>query len=278
MELYYASLNSGSNGNCYYVGTATEGVLVDVGISCREVELRMKALGLSMESVKALFISHEHADHIRGLAVLAARYNLSVYGSSSTLRGCYLKRKGFSVHELQAHEVVRIGSLDVYAFPKLHDAADPQSFVVSAGDTRVGVFTDLGAPCVHLIKQFARCHAAFLESNYDEEMLEKGRYPYYLKKRIRGGLGHLSNRQALELFQQHAAPHLQHLILSHLSKENNCPRLVASLFESCAGTTQVTVASREAPSALFRVKSSGPVLSQLQASPPVVGCQQMRLF
>ena len=146
-----------------------------------------------------------------------------------------------------------IGSLRITAFRKKHDACDPHSFVVSAAKTNIGVFTDIGEPCDQLIHYFKQCHAAFLESNYDEEMLEKGRYPYYLKNRIRGGEGHLSNRQALELYLNHRPAFMSHLLLSHLSKENNSPELVESLFYSVPSETQVVIASRYQESAVYQI-------------------------
>jgi phosphoribosyl 1,2-cyclic phosphodiesterase len=125
----------------------------------------------------------------------------------------------------------------------------------------VGVFTDLGIACKNLIHHFGQCHAAFLEANYDDDMLEKGGYPYHLKRRIRGGNGHLSNKQAVDLFLAHKAPYLGHLILSHLSKNNNDPSLVQQLFDACCGDTQIIVASRFVESAIFQIdglmKSTG---------------------
>lgn len=244
MQLSITSLNSGSNGNCYYIGNGKEAILVDAGISCRETEKRMKRLGLSMHKVRAIFVSHEHSDHIRGIPVLARKYQLPVYITSGTLQGCRLDFNGVSVQPFQAHEPVQIGSLSVTAFRKLHDAADPHSFVVECKGIKIGVFTDIGAPCDQLISHFGQCHAAFLEANYDEEMLDRGHYPYYLKNRIRGGRGHLSNRQALSLFAAYKPSFMSHVLLSHLSKDNNCPHLVKELFTSHADGTEVIVASR----------------------------------
>ncbi|MDT3404696.1 MBL fold metallo-hydrolase [Mucilaginibacter terrae] len=196
MALYITSLNSGSNGNCYYVGNEHEAVLVDVGISCREVERRMLRLNLSMQKVKAIFISHEHSDHIRGLTVLSKKYQLPVYITTATMQYGRLFLEENLIQTFKAYEPVQVGGLSISAFPKFHDAAHPHSFVVSYNDVNVGVFTDIGAPCEHLIKHFKQCHAAFLEANYDEQMLAQGNYPYHLKKRITGGRGHLSNKQA----------------------------------------------------------------------------------
>jgi len=243
-DLHIASLNSGSNGNCYYVGNRTEAVLIDAGISCREIEKRMLRLGLSLKKVKALFISHEHSDHIKGVCVLAKKYQLPVYITPGTLRGCRFDLDPSHIRNLESHSTHQFGSLIVKAFPKIHDAAEPHSFTVSCGETRVGVFTDLGAVCKELSSHFRDCHAAFLEANYDEEMLNQGNYPYFLKKRISGGRGHLSNREALQLFLDHRPPYMSHLLLSHLSKDNNNPQLVQELFEMHAAGTRIIVASR----------------------------------
>ena len=264
MSLYITSLNSGSNGNCYYIGNDTEAVLVDAGLSCRETERRMKRLGLSMHNVKAVFISHEHTDHIRGLEVLSKKYSLPVYITESTLKSGGLNLQGPVVLPFEAYVPVQIGNIAVTAFPKFHDAAEPHSFLLSGNDIKIGVFTDIGVPCEHLIKHFQQCHAAFLETNYDEQMLERGRYPWHLKNRIRGGKGHLSNRQALELFKAHKPAFMSHLLLSHLSKDNNDPDMVQELFRQHAGQTEIIVASRFNETAVFQIRHDDDVSPKKQ--------------
>lgn len=255
MSLYITSLNSGSNGNCYYIGNASEAVLIDAGLSCREIENRMHQVGLSMKIVKAIFVSHEHTDHIKGVSTLANKYALPVYITTATAQHGPRLIKHLS-HLFKAHEPVHIGSLTVTGFPKLHDAADPHSFIITGSSITVGVFTDIGMACQQVIKYFSLCHAAFLEANYDETLLENGRYPYYLKNRIRGGQGHLSNTQALQIFTQHRSPFLTHLLLSHLSKDNNCALLVKQLFSEKAGGTNISVASRYEPSKVFHINNT----------------------
>lgn len=257
--LSISSLNSGSNGNCYYVGNDKDAILVDAGISCREIERRMKRLGLEMQKVRAVFVSHEHWDHIKGIPVLAKKHRLPVYITTPMQVHGGLSLDAQCARPFTAYQPVSIGELSITAFPKLHDAADPYSFIVSCNGVRVGVFTDIGSPCQHVISHFKQCHAAFLEANYDEEMLENGRYPYYLKKRISGEHGHLSNRQALELFTKHRPSFMTHLLLSHLSKENNCPNLVHELFTKHAGNTRIVVASRFAETELFTITCTGPI-------------------
>jgi phosphoribosyl 1,2-cyclic phosphodiesterase len=253
MSLYITSLNSGSNGNCYYIGNDDEAVLVDAGLSCRETERRMVSRNLNMKKVRAIFVSHEHIDHVRGLAGLASKYSLPVYVTDNTKAGCYHLNVSAAV-SFAAYQPVSIGSLSVTAFPKFHDAADPHSFIVEGNGVTIGVFTDIGQPCDRLRTHFQKCDAAFLEANYDDEMLENGRYPYFLKNRIRGGQGHLSNKQALEIFTQYRSPSLSHLLLSHLSKDNNSPELVKELFQKNAANTEIIVASRYEASAVYFVQ------------------------
>ncbi|MEO8763651.1 MAG: MBL fold metallo-hydrolase [Ginsengibacter sp.] len=249
-------MNSGSNGNCYYVGNETEAVLIDAGISCREVEKRMKRLGLLIEKVKAVFISHEHSDHTSGLQVLTNKYQLPVYITQATLRSGKLRLGTHLVTSFTACEPILIGNLRVTAFPKFHDAADPYSFIVCCNKINVGIFTDIGAPCKNVISHFQQCHAAFLETNYDESMLENGGYPYFLKRRICGGNGHLSNKQALELFTTYKPSFMSHLLLSHLSKNNNCPLLVEQLFTKHAGNVKMIIASRERETQVYQIGNS----------------------
>lgn len=256
MALFIASLNSGSNGNCYYVGNEREAVLVDAGISCRETEKRLLRLGLDKSKIKAVIITHEHTDHINGLYQLLKKNNWPVYITPPTLAESRLDLSLQIVRPFEATTPITIGSLSITCFPKFHDASDPHSVVVACGELKVGVFTDIGVVCPRVVEHFKTCHAVFLEANYDEEMLERGPYPYHLKKRIRGGKGHISNKQAVQLFIEHKAPHLSHLILSHLSQHNNDPRLVYDLFSSVAGSTTITVASRFEETQVFHVRAS----------------------
>lgn len=239
-----------SNGN--------HAVLVDAGISCKETEKRMERLGLSMKSVKALFISHEHSDHIRGVEVLSKKYQLPVYITPATLERSRLKIQQQLLCLFHDQTAISIGNLTVKPFAKRHDAADPYSFVVSGNGVNIGVFTDIGFCCENVIEHFKQCHAVFLEANYDQEMLETGMYPYYLKKRITSGHGHLSNHESLELFKTYRSNTLSHLILSHLSRENNSPSLVKKLFDEHAASTQIIVASRDYETDVFEVNVSMP--------------------
>lgn len=275
MALYIASLNSGSNGNCYYIGNHKDAVLIDAGLSCRETEKRMKHAGLSMSKIRAIFISHEHADHIKGVTLLSKKYKLPVYITPKTMQYGRLFVDEPLARTFIAFEPVIVAQLRVTAFPKEHDAIEPHSFIIEHAGVTIGVFTDIGAPCDNLARHFQKCHAAFLEANYDTAMLEMGRYPIHLKNRIRGGKGHLSNHQAVQFFREYKPAHMSHLLLSHLSQDNNSPQLVKELFEAYANGVQVTIASRHEPSEVFFIENP---LAPKYEKPKVEAPLQASLF
>ena len=278
MSLQIASLNSGSNANCYYIGNKNEAVLIDAGLSCRETDKRMKRLGLDIRLVKAIFISHEHADHIAGLPVLSKKYNLPVYITHNTLSNCHFQIGKDLAYSFMHNNSISIGELSVIPFMKSHDANDPHSFIVSNNTVHVGVITDIGYACKHVIKHFKLCDAVFLESNYCEQMLENGSYPFHLKKRISSKKGHLSNDQALELFLKHRPENLQLLILSHLSQNNNHPEIVNTLFTQHAAGVKVIVASRHKETAVFDVERKQILRSLRTFKKPKENKAQLSLF
>lgn len=259
MNLQIASLNSGSNGNCYYIGNEADAVLIDVGLSLRETEIRMKQMDLSLQKVRAIFISHEHTDHIRGLSTVANKYKIPIYITPETAKGGPKLIRHLSKN-FTANQPIYIGQQNaaenqimVTPFRKEHDAADPHSFVVSYQGIHVGVITDIGIACDRVSHYFQQCHAAFLESNYDEVMLRNGRYSQPLKDRITNGQGHISNRQALDLFRNYRPKNMSHLLLSHLSKENNHPDLALQNFLPHVNDTEVLIASRYGPSPVITI-------------------------
>jgi len=278
MSIQIASLNSGSNANCYYIGNKNEAVLIDAGLSCRETEKRMKRLGLDIASVKAIFISHEHADHISGLPVLSKKHRLPVYITNNTLKNCGFEIEKELMCSFIHNNPVSIGELSIIPFSKSHDADDPHSFIVAGKNVHIGVITDIGYACKHVIKHFKLCDAVFLESNYCEQMLMNGSYPLYLKNRISSRKGHLSNDQALELFLKYKPEHLQLLILSHLSQNNNHPEIVNKMFSAKAGSVKVVIASRHKETELFNIEGSPVIRTVKNSKRPQPNKAQLSLF
>lgn len=256
MGLCVAALNSGSNGNCYIIGTPEEFIMVDAGLSCREVEKRLSGLGLSASGLKAILITHEHSDHISGLLSIVKKLHVPVYITAITLSSAGLELD--QVFFFERFVPITIGRLTVTAFPKFHDASDPHSVIVEGYGSTAGVFTDIGQPCANVMRYFKQCHAVFLESNYEEAMLAASRYPVFLQRRISGKHGHLSNAQALQLFLGHRSSFLTHLILSHLSKENNRPETVEALFQPHAAGLVMMAAPRDRATPLFVLSSTPP--------------------
>jgi len=249
-----ASINSGSNANCYYIGTMEEGILVDAGLSNRETIKRLGSLGLDIKNVKAIFISHEHSDHVKGVKTISKKHQVPIYITKKTLHSTRIDPYNPNIVHFQSFEPVVIGDFEIIGFPKFHDAVDPHSFVISYKGIKIGVITDIGMACENVACFFGQCQGVFLEANYDDVLLENGNYPVYLKNRVKSDVGHLSNAQAYELFQNHRSSTLQHLVLSHISKDNNTPRHAISLFEHDDCTRiNIIVASRYEPTPLLKI-------------------------
>ncbi len=252
----YCALASGSNGNCYYVAKDDTAILVDAGINNKHIHLRMDSLGILPTQIKALFITHEHSDHIQGLSVFAKRYQIPIYITAGTLAGSKLNLPTHLVRIILPQEVVQIGPLTIYGIPKYHDAKEPCSFMISDGRINIAVLTDLGRVCENVKTAIRHADVLFLEANYDEEMLDKGRYSYYLKNRIRSGWGHISNALALQALLENRTNRLRHLILGHLSGENNTIQLVEETFAPHCGDIMLSIANRYEHTAMFELESA----------------------
>jgi phosphoribosyl 1,2-cyclic phosphodiesterase len=248
------ALASGSNGNCYYIGNEKDAVLVDAGISTKKILQRMAEVGLSPAKVRAILISHEHSDHVHGVRVLSKRLGVPAWFTQGTFDALKFGEAPELVKIFPPGKAIRIESLTIHPFLKNHDAAEPCSFRIEYDDWHIGVFTDIGEACDQLKRHLRKCHALFLETNYDERMLWDGIYPYHLKQRVASAHGHLSNDQAFELIRDHAGPELLHVFLSHLSGENNRPELAAARFESLTDRFDVKLTSRHTFSELCRLR------------------------
>jgi len=221
-------LASGSKGNALLVCSGRSRLLVDAGLSARELGRRLNLVGIAPDSLDAVLITHEHIDHVRGLAVLSRRWNLPVYLHHAAVAALPAQQRPEHLLEFESGVEFGIGDLAVRAFPVTHDAAAPVGFSVTGAFGRLGIATDLGIATRLVSEELSRCRCLILEANHDEAMLRDGPYPWPLKQRIKGSHGHLSNRACAELLGQLCWEGLEAVFLAHLSETNNDPRLAAT--------------------------------------------------
>ncbi|MCM1046181.1 MAG: MBL fold metallo-hydrolase [Candidatus Gastranaerophilales bacterium] len=224
------SIASGSSGNCIYVGSEATHLLVDVGISGKKVEEGLNGLGLTLGEIDGILITHEHADHINGLGVLARKYQIPIYATRGTIdailrSGSLGKLDSSLFSEVREDQKFILKDLAVNPMRISHDAAQPVAYRIAYGDRRVGICTDLGVYDDYTVESLKGMNVLLLEANHDVNMLQVGPYPYYLKQRILGDRGHLSNENSGRLLCRLLHDKLQTIILGHLSKENNLPEL-----------------------------------------------------
>lgn len=263
MALFFQALASGSKGNAILVGTNTTWVLLDAGLSGKEIERRLSQSPIGPRNLQALLVSHEHSDHVRGVGVLSRRYDLPVYLTQGSLESM-----PSSVGELAHTNLIQpgrsfsIGDLTIHPFALPHDAADPVGFILEQGGCRLGVCTDCGTATQLVRTRLQHCHALVLEANHDTDRLLQGPYPWHLKQRIRSRHGHLSNEDSCELLGQIHHVELQAVVLAHLSEVNNHPDLVKQtlrnrLEPAILETTQFEVALQSEPTSVHHVARTG---------------------
>jgi phosphoribosyl 1,2-cyclic phosphodiesterase len=232
MMIEVCSLSSGSNGNAFFIKTGADGFLVDAGISCKQICLRLQQVHSHISEIKGIFITHEHSDHIRGLRVLLNKYPVPVYITEKTYNNTGLVIDEKYLNFIGSNDRVGINGTEIQALPKSHDAVDPALFIFYYRGKKISIVTDAGCACDNVIEAVRGANILFLESNYDENMLEEGFYPPFLKRRIAGNSGHLSNSHAASLILEHGSPQLEHIFLSHLSENNNTPDIALNTFQS----------------------------------------------
>jgi phosphoribosyl 1,2-cyclic phosphodiesterase len=252
------AIASGSNGNCYFFENENHAILIDAGISRKQILRRMENLGLEINKVRAIFVTHEHTDHTKGIDVLSRTQNILVFITEKTYANSNLKINDNLICFFKPEIELIISDIRIRPFLKNHDAAEPCSFIASSNGKNVGFITDIGSECNNVVSSLKNCDALFLESNYDETMLGEGSYPYFLKKRIASETGHFSNHQAGCLILENATPRLKHVFLSHLSGNNNTPKLAYNTFSGLVAqrndlNINVTVSSREKESNLLQL-------------------------
>ena len=226
----FVSIASGSSGNCIYVGSDNSHLLIDAGISGKRIEQGLNEIGIKGTELDGILITHEHSDHIKGLGVLARKFGIPIYGTAGTLEEIENNASlGTFDKELLTPVLPDVeftaGDLVIQPFRVDHDAADPVAYRVKSGGKSIAVATDMGHFDQYIINHLQNLDAVLLESNHDVRMLETGPYPYYLKRRILGDHGHLSNENAGRLLCQILHDGLKHIFLGHLSKENNYEEL-----------------------------------------------------
>ncbi len=247
------SIASGSNGNCYYVSNGDESILIDVGISRKQVLERMSSKGLDASKIKAIFISHEHTDHYRGVRVLSNKLSVPVYITQKTYEKSWHPNRPKSYRFFSPGDIINVGRFKIHSFLKNHDAVEPCSFRVEHNNTNVGVLTDIGSACDNVKKHLSLCDALFLESNYDEDMLFNGTYPQHLKVRVSSDKGHLSNKDAAKLLEEYHNENLKLVLLSHLSGENNKPEIALSAFDNLKNKFKIDIAGRNSISDVYEI-------------------------
>jgi len=222
----FSVLGSGSGGNVSYVETRETRILVDAGLSCREIERRLGLLELEPTDVDGIVVTHEHIDHVRGVGVFARRYQVPVLINRATFSRCSGSIGNIPTPVFfNTGETLTFKDVEIHFISKCHDAADPVALTLSCDGYKLGLVTDLGRPTSLVLDSIQGCDALVLEFNHDTEMLELGPYPLELKRRIRGPDGHLSNEQAAQILEMVAHEHLELIVLAHLSEVNNREQL-----------------------------------------------------
>lgn len=224
------SIASGSSGNCIFAASESTNIMIDAGISGKRIEGGLGEIGYTVRDMAGILVTHEHSDHISGLGVLSRRYGIPIYATRGT-KEAVLNCKSVGeipqelFHEIQPDVEFSIGDITIHPISISHDAADPTAFVLRNGKKSLGVMTDLGRYDGYIIERLQNLDVLFLEANHDVHMLEVGTYPYYLKQRILGDKGHLSNELSGQLLGEVLHDDFKTAILGHLSKENNYERL-----------------------------------------------------
>lgn len=254
-KLRFSVLASGSSGNACYIETDTTSILVDAGLSCRETRKRLNKVGISSPRLDALIVTHEHSDHIKGAGPVARYFDIPVFINNKTLQKKSLGNLRKPVI-IQTGQTITINDLTIETFTKCHDAVDPIGLTVSVNGTKIGIVTDLGRVTNLAKDKLQGCKALIVEFNHDPKMLDNGPYPLYLKRRIKGSDGHLSNEQGMELIRSVYNDGLDHIVLAHLSKENNQPEIAFSaateVVKKCRlSSTSVMVSSQDKPTPLI---------------------------
>lgn len=258
MKLY--TIASGSSGNCVCVQTEEACILVDAGITAKRIEAGLAAMGVELSRLDAILVTHEHIDHVRGIEVITKKYPIPVYGTEETLQECCRSIKQAAQFErlmrfVEPGESFSIKDIVADTFSISHDAGNPIGYTFASNGHKIGMATDLGGYDENVLNKLAESEVLYLEANYDLNMLMAGSYPYRLKLRIAGEKGHLSNEMSSELVVKLLHERLQHVVIAHMSKENNYAELAYETIRQAVHSNWkwqkeppvITVANRDIP-------------------------------
>jgi len=228
MTVRFCSLASGSSGNCHLINDGKNFILIDAGLSGKQIENKLREVDIDPKNLSAILVSHEHSDHICGVGILSRRYNIPIYANSGTWTGMECKIgnvKDENIKCFTSNENFSIGDFNIRPYKISHDANDPVGFSIVKDNIKISIATDLGYISENIIEEIGGSNLVILESNHDEEMLKAGSYPYSLKRRVLSNIGHLSNEAAGNAIVDLASKNVKSILLGHLSKENNFPEL-----------------------------------------------------
>lgn len=236
MKVKFISLASGSSGNCYYIGTESYGILIDAGIAARTIKKALKEFGIGMDTIIGVFVTHDHADHIKGVGGLGEKLNIPIYSTSLVHQGinksyCMTEKLHSSVRYLEKNEPMQLRDFRIESFEVPHDGTDNVGYCIEIDGKTFSFLTDLGEITPMAAEYICKANYLILEANYDEDMLRMGNYPQYLKERIISRTGHMSNTDTAEFLAENISENLQYIWLCHLSKDNNHPELAYKTVE-----------------------------------------------
>ncbi len=261
MRLKFLSFGSGSSGNCYFLGTDEYGILIDAGIGIRTVRKVLKDNDIDFSKILAVFITHDHADHIKSAGCLGEKYGIPVYATEEVHRGIQSSRHVseplYSSKRLIEKEIpLQIRDFTLTAFEVPHDGTDNVGYYITYGDQKITIATDVGHITDTVAKYLRLGNHLIVEANYDEEMLQRGNYPYFLKERIISPTGHLSNHETAEFLAHNFDLHVKNIWLCHLSKDNNHPELACKTVEMAMAQYGIRIGKDVNLSALKRTNPS----------------------
>ena len=236
MKVRFISLASGSSGNCYYIGTEDYGILIDAGIAVRTIKKNLKEVGIGLETIQGVFITHDHADHIKAVGGLGEKLNIPIYTTARIHEGinrsyCMTEKLHSSVRYLEKNQPMHLKDFIIESFEVPHDGTDNVGYCIEIDGKTFSFLTDLGEITPTAADYIRKANYLILEANYDEEMLKMGTYPLYLKERIASHTGHMSNTDTANFLADNISEHLKYIWLCHLSKDNNHPELAYKTVE-----------------------------------------------